>query len=190
MAHMHHDVNYTIADQVRALVEETIDQQNQIIELQRDIRSLKVELKYSQKERQWLDKYSCGAIALLNIDKFFRRHVTYRDLPRYRMLVDCQLSRGTYICDMTRVLGRAWRLSWHRAKQFLHNGNCIVVFMQENDWGHFYLMTTDEYGCIIIVNRYPTIGCPCTKQVVPQAAANLLRHAHRTWYVKKGARLL
>jgi hypothetical protein len=124
----------------------------------------------------------------LNIDKFFGWRATYHDLPSYQVLVDCQHEHGgTYSRSISQILGRARRWSWCKAKQFLQDGNCIVVMTQKG-WGHYYLITTDQYGAIITVNQYR--GGKSTYQIGPQAAANLLRHAQRTWYVEKGPKLL
>ena len=55
MAHLYYEVDYTIVEQVKALVEKNVAQQNQIIDLRLAIKRIEAELKYSQKERQRLD---------------------------------------------------------------------------------------------------------------------------------------
>ena len=134
------------------------------------------------------DNYSCGAIAMLNIAKFQRYHVTYHDLKYYQNLVGCRKECGTFTRRITKVLGRASRRSWKVSREFLHAGNCILIFTGRD--GHFYLITTDENGCFITVNRYRGIGCPSTFQILPHAVARLLKCAKLTWYVEKGTRLL
>ena len=137
------------------------------------------------------DNYSCGAIAALNVDKVRGYRVTYHDLPYYQDLVRCQKERrGTYASNVSRVFGRACRRSWKSAKEFLMSGNCIIILVRQKRWGHFYLMTTDEHGYIVVVNKERGVHYPSTVQIVPQAAATLLRHARRTWYVEKDMRLM
>jgi len=129
------------------------------------------------------DKYSCGAVALLNIDKFFGRPVTYQALPFYRMLVNCSQAHGTYRRDVTRVLGRASRRGWKQAKRFLQEGNCILLDIRwRNGEGHYYLMVIHNYG-IQIVNYFRDQS---TTSVNPRWAARLLKQAERTWYIGEG----
>jgi len=126
------------------------------------------------------DDYSCGPIALLNIDKFFGRRVTYKDLPRYRKRVRCEKKiGGTATRYISKVLGRAGRKTWPAAKRFLKNG-CIAV--QTKRVGHFYLMVTNGHGDIGIVNY---CNGPCALHVSVQRASQMLRHAYRTWYVSE-----
>jgi len=134
------------------------------------------------------DGYSCGAVVLLNADKFFGKPVTYRDLPHYQRLVDCRPVAGTQATSITRILGNSQRKSWCGSKRFLQDGNCIIVLKRKGGWGHFYLMATNEYGCVIIVNRYCGVGCPSAEQVLPQTAARMLKTSRQTWYLKKGIR--
>lgn len=132
------------------------------------------------------DRYSCGAIAALNIDKFRGCRVTYEDLPYYRDLVRCRKEwNGTFARNITRVYGQASRRSWNETRKFLRSGNCIIVLTCRKSWGHFFLMALDQYGCIVVINRKRDIHIPSTVQILPHAAAILLKHAHRTWYVEK-----
>ncbi len=124
------------------------------------------------------DHYSCGPIALLNIDKFFGRRVTYKDLPRYRKRVQCKKTQWTTTQAISKILGRARRKTWPAAKRFLQSG-CIVV--QTKRIGHFYLMVTNGRGDIGIVNVYRNGHCAI--HITPQRASQMLRHAFRTWYV-------
>jgi len=128
------------------------------------------------------DRYSCGAIALINIDKHFGQRATYKDLLWYQHLIDCTCPDGTYTRDISKVLGRARRRTWARAKQFLLSGNCIMV-QNRRTRGHYYLMVTNGNGDIGIVN-YCRHGHTATK-ITPQWAARLLKRAHRTWYVSE-----
>ncbi len=129
------------------------------------------------------DRYSCGAVALLNVDKFFGYQVTYKDLAYYRDLVGCKKEQGgTFARGITKVLGNANRRSWKKSKEFLQQGNCILVFTYKK-WGHFYLITTDKNGCFITVNRYRR--CQSSLQILPHAAARLLKCAKLTWYIKE-----
>ena len=130
------------------------------------------------------DEYSCGAIAVLNIAKFYGYQGTYQDLKYYQDLVGCKKDHGTFSRNISKVLGRASRRSWKKSKEFLHAGNCILVLTGKR-WGHFFLIATDKYGCFITVNRYHGIGCPSTLQILPHAAARLLKCAKLTWYVEK-----
>ena len=129
------------------------------------------------------DRYSCGPVALLNIDKFFGRRATYQDLPKYRKLVNCRPRHGTSLHDMTIVLGRASQRSWKQAKQFLQEGNCILL---NTRWrasvGHYYLMVMHNYD-IQIVNFFSDRS---TVSINSQRASRLLKQAYRTWYINEG----
>ncbi len=128
------------------------------------------------------DKFSCGAVALLNADKFFGRRVTYRSLPLYKKLVRTG-QHGTYQRDMTRVLGRASRRGWKQAKRFLQEGNCIIVDVRWRDGeGHYYLMVIHNYD-IQIVNYFKNLS---TYPIDTKWASQLLKQARRTWYVNEG----
>lgn len=133
------------------------------------------------------DKYSCGPVALLNIDKFFGRRVTYQHLPRYSKRTKCKPVTGTKTKIMSKILGRATRRSWKKAKQFLTDGGCIVVLSQwevnGEQMGHFYLMVTNYCNDIGVVNLYRDIYTAI--RVTPQRAARILKTAERTWYVSK-----
>ena len=110
------------------------------------------------------DRYSCGAVALLNIDKFFGSRATYQDLPKYRKLVNCD-QHGTQDWDITRVLGRTSRCKWPKAKRFLQEKNCILIKW----WGHLFLMVMNNYD-IQIVNQ----GSKTTELVSSSDASWLL----------------
>jgi hypothetical protein len=130
------------------------------------------------------DHYSCGPVALLNADKFFGRRVAYRHLPRYSKRVRCQKGVGTRCKDMSKVLGRAKRKSWKKAKQFLKDGGCIVVQDKYTGYdGHFYLIVTNYCGDIGMVNYYRNSYSAI--HITPQRAARLLKIANRTWYIDK-----
>jgi len=128
------------------------------------------------------DRYSCGAVALLNVDKFFGRRATYRDMPKYRKLVNCVNTHGTRHSDMTRVLGRASRRGWKHAKRFLDERNCILISTKwRNGGGHYYLMLIHNYD-IQIVNFFSDLS---TFSISSQRASRLLKRAKRTWYINK-----
>ena len=128
------------------------------------------------------DRYSCGPIALINIAKHFGQRATYQDLLWYQHLVDCTRPDGTFSRNVSKVLGRATRRTWAQAKQFLRVGNCIMV-QNRRDHGHYYLMVMNWHDDIGIVNFYRH-GETAAK-ISPRWAAQLLRHAFRTWYVSE-----
>lgn len=129
------------------------------------------------------DRYSCGAVALLNIDKFFGRRVTYQALPFYKKLVKCGQPYGTYRRNITRVLGRASRRGWKQAKLFLQKGNCILLETRWRDGeGHYYLMVMHKHD-IQIVNYFRNRS---TFLINLRWAARLLKQAERTWYISEG----
>jgi len=132
------------------------------------------------------DRYSCGPVALLNIDKHFGRQATYKDLPRYRKRVRCKYPSGTYTRAISKVLGRATRRSFKKAKQFLQDGNCIVVQTKRKK-GHYYLVMIDRLD-LGIVNIYQ-IG-PCIHRIAPQELGSKLKNSYRTWYVKEATGIL
>jgi hypothetical protein len=140
------------------------------------------------------DKYSCGAIALLNIDKFFGRQITYQDLPKYKELVDCQPISGTQISNISKVIGRASRRTWRSSKQFLNDGNCVMILWDGVDTAHYFIMgmgMCQQRKVFFIVNRYrPDVGVSATYIAPPQRAAIFLRNSVRTWYVDKETGLL
>jgi hypothetical protein len=130
------------------------------------------------------DQYSCGPIALLNVDKFYGNQVTYADLPYYKKLVDCDPSQGTRTRSMSQVLGRASRKGWQKTRDFLEDG-CLVI--QTGDGiasrsGHYSIVLKDIHGKYVLVNHYRSKGyassCP-NWQVVYW----LWQKAYRIWYV-------
>ncbi len=128
------------------------------------------------------DRYSCGAIAMINIDKHFGQRSTYQDLLWYQHLVDCTRLEGTLSSNVSKILGRATRRKWAKAKQFLRAGNCIMV-QNRYEHGHYYLMVMNWHGDISVVNFYRH-GQTAAK-ITTRWAAQLLRHAFRTWYVSE-----
>ncbi len=138
------------------------------------------------------DKYSCGAIALLNIDKFFGRQVTYQDLPKYQELVDCQPVSGTQVSSISKVIGRASRRTWKSSKQFLSEGNCVMILSGGVDEAHYFIMSMCQHlKVFFIVNRYrPDVGVSAAYIAPPQRAAMFLRNSVRTWYVNKETGLI
>ncbi len=136
------------------------------------------------------DQYSCGALALLNIDKFFGRRVTYKDLPKYRKLVNCHRVTGTQTPNISKVIGRASRRSWASAKWFLREGNCIMLLWDEGDVAHYFIMGM-YYEEFYVVNRFkPDVGVSAAYIASPQQAALYVRKSFRTWYVNKETGLL
>lgn len=127
------------------------------------------------------DKFSCGPIALLNIDKCFGRRVTYRDLPRYSKRVLCKSPDGTLTSEISKVIGRATRRSYKMAKQFIADGNCIIVQTKKYD-GHYYLLVMDQ-SMFGVVNRYR--DWPCVKHISRQQVGCILKKSYRTWYVSE-----
>lgn len=136
------------------------------------------------------DTYSCGAIALLNVDKFFGRCVTYRDLPKYLAMVRCNTIDGTRMTYISKAIGRASRRTWKSSKQFLREGNCIILLIKEGGEGHYFVMGMYETE-IFIVNRFlPSTGTAAAYVIPPSWAAMFLRTSKRTWYVDKATGLL
>jgi len=127
------------------------------------------------------DRYSCGPVALLNVDKFFGRRVTYANLPFYRLLVQCSKSQGTLRRSITRVLGRAARRKWPNAKQFLQEGNCILIFDRWKGGGHYSLVVMHGYD-ITLINHFEG---ECLTPISAAKASRLLKHAERTWYISE-----
>ena len=128
------------------------------------------------------ERYACGPVALLNIDKFFGRRVTYQHLPRYSKRIEYKPGIGSLTRMMSKILGRATRMPWKKAKQFLKDGGCIVVQNKQKK-GHFYLIVTNYYGDVGAVNLYR--NGPTAIRVTSQRAARMLKTAYRTWYVNK-----
>lgn len=130
------------------------------------------------------DRYSCGPVALLNIDKFYGERVTYADLPYYRTLVACKQPGGTLTSSMSDVLGRARRKGWKNTKEFLHDG-CLVI--QTGDGiagrhGHYSLVLRDRHGTYILVNHRRGQGY-ASVYISWQELYWLWRKAYRIWYV-------
>lgn len=128
------------------------------------------------------DRYSCGAIALLNIDKFFGRHVTYRNLPQYKKLTKCSKADGIFLYEMTEILGRASRRKWKQAQRFLQEGNCILLSVRRKDnSGHFYLMIIYDHDIQIVnYSKSHTLF-----SISSRLASQLLKQAERTWYINE-----
>ena len=128
------------------------------------------------------DRYSCGAIAMINIDKHFGQQATYQDLLWYQHLIDCTVPDGTFSRNISKILERASRRTWAQAKQFLRAGKCILVQNRRNH-SHYYLMVMNWHGDISAVNFYRH-GQTAAK-ITTRWTAQLLRHAFRTWYVSE-----
>jgi len=134
------------------------------------------------------DKYSCGPIALLNIDKFYGERVTYADLKYYRKLVDCKPLQGTKTSAMSDVLGRASRRTWVKTKEFLQDGwSCLIIQTGDgraNRLGHYSLVVTDKGGRYILVNHYRGQEYAGV-EISWREFYGLWRKAYRLWYVKR-----
>lgn len=134
------------------------------------------------------DKYSCGPIALLNIDKFYGESVVYIDLPYYQKLVDCRRKGGTRTNRMSDVLGRAKRKGWPKTKEFLSDGwSCLVI--QTGDGiagrpGHYSIVIRDRDGTYVLVNHRLGKGY-ASEHINGQELYWLWRKAYRIWYVDK-----
>ena len=132
------------------------------------------------------DRYSCGPVALLNIDKFYGELVAYRDLPYYRALVDCTPSKGTLTSSMSDVLGRARRKGWKKTKEFLSDGwSCLVI--QTGDGiagrpGHYSIVIRDRHGTYVLVNHRRGQGY-ASVIISWQELFWLWKKAFRIWYV-------
>ena len=131
------------------------------------------------------DQYSCGPVALLNVDKFYGKQVTYANLPHYKKLVDCSHPNGTRTRSMSNVLGRASRKNWQRTKDFL-DGGCLII--QTGDGiakhpGHYSIILKDIHGTYILVNHYHSKGYA---SIITnwQVVYWLWQKAYRIWYVK------
>src|SRR5271157_3484288 len=65
------------------------------------------------------DKYSCSAVALLNLDKWRGIKVTKKNLPQYKQLLNTKIS-GTTSEQFNRVVGRKGkRLTYQQLKNHL-----------------------------------------------------------------------
>lgn len=126
-------------------------------------------------------KFSCGPVALLNIDKHFGKQVTYKDLPRYSKRVSCKSPDGTFTSEISKVIGRATRRSYKKAKQFIVDGNCILVQTKKYE-GHYYLLVMNQH-MFGVVNRHG--NWPCVGHISRQQAGRILTKSYRTWYVSK-----
>jgi len=129
------------------------------------------------------DRYSCGPVALLNIDKFYGERVGYKDLSYYKKLVDCKLDGGTKTSKMSDVLGRASRKGWPKTKEFLSDG-CLVI--QTGDGiagrhGHYSIVIQDRHGAYVLVNHRR--GKYAAEYISWQELYWLWRKAYRIWYV-------
>jgi hypothetical protein len=93
--------------------------------------------------------------------------------------VQCVSPDGTFPGAISRILGRAKRKTWKKAKQFLMDGNCIMV--QAKD--HYYLVLMNYHGDIGVVNYY--CAGHGAIHISPQRASRWLKDALRTWYVSK-----
>jgi len=132
------------------------------------------------------DKYSCGPIALLNIDKFYGERVTYADLPYYKKLVDCKAKSGTQINRMSDVLGRARRKGWPKTREFLSDGWSCLVF-QTGDGiagrpGHYSIVIQDRNGIYVLINHRR--GKYASEHITWQELYWLWKKANRIWYVE------
>ena len=127
------------------------------------------------------DHFSCGPVALLNVDKHFGQRVTYKDLPRYSKRVLCKSPGGTLTSEISKVIGRASRRTYKKAKQFIADGNCIIVQTKKYE-GHYYLLVMDQY-MFGVVNRYG--NWPCVRHISRQQAGRILKKSYRTWYISK-----
>jgi hypothetical protein len=95
--------------------------------------------------KRWLrqrDKFSCGPIALINLDKWRGKSVTNRDLPRYQRRCSCRHPRGTVIANFSRIVGRPhYRLNYRRFKQhLLSGGTAIINIVWAYGVGHFFFV--------------------------------------------------
>lgn len=104
--------------------------------------------------KRWLrqrDTFSCGPIALINLDKWRGKSVTNQDLPRYRRQCHCHRPRGNSIADFSRVAGRShYRLDYHRFKRHLLSGGTAIINIRwPSGGGHYFFVRgiADYNGC-------------------------------------------
>ena len=103
------------------------------------------------------DSFSCGPVALLNLDKWRGIKVTAKNLPQYKRLCKCSTEVGTYPSQLDRVLGkRGRRLSYQQFKA--HHGAAIIDFTVRNG-GHFFLVigwgtNGKDFGWVAINSKH------------------------------------
>ena len=84
------------------------------------------------------DQYTCGPVALLNLDKWRGLSPTYKDLPRYKRLCKTD-STGTQPRQFEKVVGKRGRkLSYSQIKK--HPGAFILNTKWPEDGGHYFLV--------------------------------------------------
>ena len=86
------------------------------------------------------DNYSCGPVALLNLDKWRGIKVTHEDLPRYKRLCCANFQYGTFKSQMTKIVGkRGRRLSYEQFAS--HKGAAIInCRYRDGKGGHYFLV--------------------------------------------------
>ncbi len=121
---------------------------------------------------------------------FWQMGHTYQDLPKYRGLVNCNILHGTMATRVSKVIGHASRRTWKTSKQFLSEGNCIMLLRKDGDGRHYFVIGMDQTE-IFMMNRFrPDVGVTAAYVISPSRAAMLVRTSQRTWYVDKATGLL
>ena len=95
---------------------------------------------------RWLrqyDHYSCGPVALINLDKWRGKSVTKRDLPRYRRRCHCYYPDGTSTINFLRTVGQPpiSQLNYYCFKEHLLSGGVAIIHTTfDNECGHFFFV--------------------------------------------------
>ena len=85
------------------------------------------------------DKYSCSAVALLNLDKWRGLKVTKKNLPQYIKLCQAKPFVGTFQKQFDKVVGRRGRrLTYKQFKQ--HPGATLFETFYPDGHAHDYLV--------------------------------------------------
>jgi len=95
--------------------------------------------------KRWLrqrDKFSCGPVALINLDKWRGKSVTNRDLLQYRRRCHCRQPRGTVVANFSQIVGQPHRhLNYQRFKRHLLSGGVAIInIVWANGCGHFFFV--------------------------------------------------
>jgi len=137
--------------------------------------------------KRWLrqqDRYSCGPIALINLDKWRGKHVTKHDLPKYRRRCRCGRLFGTTIVNFIHTVGKSyWRPTYQHFKRYLLSGGVAIIDCYwTNGSGHYFFVCgiydhTDGRRGFLAINYYEH---QTMTLLSPQEMVSLLRRG-RIW---------
>lgn len=136
--------------------------------------------------RRWLrqyDGFSCGPVALINLDKWRGKPVTNQDLPRYRRRCRCRPKHGTFDTNFAHAVGsRPRHLTYQHFKQHLLSGGVAIISAWLDGGKHLFFVRgvaecNDGRQGFLAVNF---IVNETLALLSWQHMASLLRHG-RTW---------